>query len=85
MADTASSIGAMIAATMQPLTDAAKFKPIAVGAYGALADAINRWVTGMVWLAWRLGGASWWTRRAGATCCPWLSLCRRAAQKLRAP
>ena len=51
LADTAGRIGDMIAATVEPLQAAASFKPVAMGAFGALADAIDRWVRGMVWLA----------------------------------
>jgi hypothetical protein len=53
LADTAGRIGDMIASMLDPLEAAAKFKPVALGAFGALADAIDRWVRGMVWLAGR--------------------------------
>ena len=51
MAATAQAIGQMLAAVLVPMAEAAKFKAIAAGAYSNLADAIDRWVKGMVWLA----------------------------------
>jgi TP901 family phage tail tape measure protein len=53
MADTAGVIGGMLASVIEPMADAATFKQVAAGAFGAIADAITRWVTGMVWLAGR--------------------------------
>lgn len=50
-AQTAGVIGDALSKTLTPLKEAASFQSVALGAYGAIADAINRWVIGMVWLA----------------------------------
>ncbi len=53
LAETAGAVGEALGKIVEPMRQAADFPPIMAGAYNNIADAIERWVRGMVWLAGR--------------------------------